>query len=166
VWQEILGDAAPPDAETIMLEAFADYSMADLVQTADLAALFELLKGAGYRLGITTNDETEVAHETARQTGIDHLVDFVAGADAGHGGKPGPGMIHAFCQAVSLDPGEVVLVGDTPTDALAGRNAGLAAVIGVTTGAAGHDVLNAHFDAVIDTVADLPALLGLALPPA
>jgi len=164
VWHEVLGDAVPDDLEAILLEIFADFATTGFVQTADLAALFGLLRGHGYRLGIATNDDTEVAYETARATGIDHLVDFVAGADAGHGGKPNPGMMHAFCVATGLEPGEVILVGDTPTDALTGRNAGLHAVIGVRTGAAGHDVLNAHFDVVIDTVADLPALLGL--PPA
>ena len=161
IWTEVLGDAVPDDLETILLEIFAEFSTSGFVQTADLAALFGLLRHHGYRLGIATNDETEVAHETARATGIDHLVDFVAGADAGHGGKPGPGMMHAFCEAVGLSPTEVILVGDTPTDALTGRNAGLHAVIGVRTGAAGHDILHAHFDVVIDTVADLPALLGL-----
>jgi phosphoglycolate phosphatase len=161
IWIEVLGPPVPDDLEAIMLAAFADFSMAELVQTADLAALFGLLRQHGYKLGIATNDETEVAHDTARQAGIDRFVDFVVGADAGHGGKPGPGMIHAFCAAVGLEPREVILVGDTPTDALTGRNAGLHAVIGVKTGASGHDVLNAHFDAVIDSVADLPALLGL-----
>ena len=161
VWVDALGDPVPDDLEAIMLEVFADFSTSDFVQTADLAALFHLLHGNGYRLGIATNDETDVAHATARQVGIDHLLDFVAGGDAGHGGKPHPGMMHAFCDMVGLKPTEVILVGDTPTDALTGRNAGLHAVIGVRTGAAGHDLLHAHFDAVIDSVADLPDLLGL-----
>lgn len=161
VWAEVLGPAAPDDLETVVLDLFEAFASNDLVQTADLPHLFTTLRGHGYKLGIATNDDTNTAHATARSTGIEHLVDFVAGADAGHGGKPGPGMPLAFCEMTGLEPHQVILVGDTPTDAATGRNAGLHAVVGVRTGAAGHELLDAHFDVVIDTVADLPSLLGL-----
>ncbi len=167
VWAEVLGPAAPDDMETMVLDLFEAFAADTLVQTADLPQLFTTLSGHGFKLGIATNDDTNTAHETARSTGIDHLVDFVAGADAGHGGKPGPGMPLAFCETTGLGPHQVILVGDTPTDAATGRNAGLHAVVGVLSGAAGHELLDAHFDVVIDTVADLPNLLGLpgVVPP-
>ena len=49
-----------------------------------------------WRSKLATMDDTANAHDTAARLGIAHLLDFVAGADAGHGAKPGPGMALAF----------------------------------------------------------------------
>ena len=70
----------------------------------DLPALLDRLRGRGFALGIATMDDTAIAHAHAGHLGIADQLDFVAGADAGHGEKPGPGMALAFCAACGLRP--------------------------------------------------------------
>lgn len=163
LWRSILGAHAPGNIEPLVLETFAAYSEGDVRPTADLPSLFKLLRAAGYRLGLATNDDSQTARWTSQKLGLDPYLEFVVGADAGHGGKPGPGMAIAFCEAVSLMPSEVAIIGDSAADAGMARAAGLAAAIGVCTGAAPAAVLERHFDVVIDSVADLPALLRRGL---
>jgi len=159
IWRRELGAAAPSGLEELLLEIFADYATHDVMPTTDVAALCGLLHGKGYALGIATNDDTSSAAWTARHLGVDHLMAFVCGADAGHGGKPGPGMGLAFCEQTGLSPHEAAMVGDSAADALMARAAGFGAAIGVCTGAASESELEPFFDAVVPSIADLPALL-------
>jgi len=77
-------------------------------------------------LGMATMDDTETARATAERLNIAGQLAFIVGADDGHGEKPGPGMVLAFCAACGLDPAEVIVVGDTPADLLMARSAGCA----------------------------------------
>ena len=90
----------------------------------DLGAYLEALRREGYRLGVATNDSEAAARQQLAVAGILAAFDFVAGADSGHGAKPGPGMLVAFARESGLDPGEVAVVGDSLHDmAMAGRPA-------------------------------------------
>ncbi len=164
LWRVTLGDDAPHDLDRIVLATFADYSEGDVQPTADLPPLFDLLRGAGYRLGLATNDDTRAAQATVEHLGVGAFLEFVVGADAGHGGKPGPGMAQAFCLATGLRPSQVAIIGDSAADAGMARAARLGAAIGVCTGAAPAAALQSHFDVVIDSVADLPTLLAIVSP--
>ncbi len=159
-WNAILAETAPPDLEGLLFGVFRETSLDGLVATADMPALFDHLARVGYRLGMATNDDTELAELAVRQLGIrDHLT-FVCGSDGGFGGKPGPGMGEAFCRHTGLDPWEVAMIGDAAADAGMARAAGLGAAIGVLTGSATRDQLEPWFDVIIDSVADLPDLLA------
>ena len=159
-WNAILAETAPADLDDLLLEVFRQTSLDGLVATADMPGLFHQLAGAGYRLGIATNDNTELAELAAQQLGIRGHLTFVCGADGGFGGKPGPGMGKAFCRHTGLDPGEVAMIGDAAADAGMARAAGFGAAIGVLTGSATREQLEPWFDVVIDSVADLPELLA------
>ncbi len=91
---------------------------------ADLGGLLRRLRARGLALGIATNDSTAAVEAWTEAAGLADLFDFVAGADAGHGFKPEPGMVHAFCAATGLDPREVALVGDAVHDLKTARAAG------------------------------------------
>ena len=159
-WNAILAETAPADLDGMLLEVFRETSLDGLVATADMPALFHHLATAGYRLGIATNDDTELAELAAQQLGIRDLLTFVCGADGGFGGKPGPGMGEAFCRHTGLDPCEVAMIGDAAADAGMARAAGLGAAIGVLTGSATREQLEPWFDVIIDSVADLPDVLA------
>jgi phosphoglycolate phosphatase-like HAD superfamily hydrolase len=65
------------------------------------------------------------------------------------------------------DVRHIAVCGDTDSDMLCGRRAGASIVAGVRTGA--HDperLLAAGATHIIDTIADLPALIGNATAPA
>ncbi len=159
-WRGALGRHAPDQLEQMVLETFAEYSEGDVIPTADLPSLFAHLRSSGYVLGMATNDDTHAANWTADRLELREHLSFVVGADAGHGGKPGPGMALAFCAATGLEPSQVAIIGDSAADSGMARSAGLGAAIGVCTGAAPAAALAPHFDVVIASVADLPALLG------
>lgn len=159
-WNAILAETAPSDMDGLLIEVFRQTSLEGLVATADMPGLFHQLAGAGYHLGIATNDDTELAELAAQQLGIrDHLT-FVCGSDGGFGGKPGPGMGTEFCRHTGLDPSEVAMIGDAAADAGMARAAGFGAAIGVLTGSATRKQLEPWFDVVIDSVADLPDILA------
>ncbi|MEO0682769.1 MAG: HAD-IA family hydrolase, partial [Pseudomonadota bacterium] len=125
----------------------------------DLPGLLDSLAAPGRRLGIATHDGEAAARARMLSLGALDRFDFVAGYDSGHGLKPGPGMVQAFCAAQGLAPQEVAMIGDSLHDLHAGRAAGCALTVGVLTGPAPREVLAPHADLVLASIADLPAAL-------
>ncbi|MGD9510888.1 MAG: HAD family hydrolase [Geminicoccaceae bacterium] len=152
------------DVLEVVLRHFSDVERYPPRPVGDLSALLGRLRKRGLLLGVATMDDTAIAHAHLRHLGIADRLDFIVGADAGHGAKPAPGMVQAFCTAVGLEPAEVIVVGDTPADLLMARNAGCAQAIAVLTGAMPADVLLPHADKVLPSVQELEVHLGLAEP--
>ena len=125
----------------------------------DLPAFLRGLRDDGFVLGIATHDSEAAAH--AHLGAVDALdcFAFIAGYDSGHGLKPGPGMLLAFAAATELRPDEIVMVGDSVHDLGVAPAAGAAMAVGVLTGPATREDLAPHADHVLDSIADLPALL-------
>ena len=109
------------------------------------------LHQAGFRLGVATNGETRITSGVLKDLKIDRFFDVVVGADMIVEGKPAPDMILEACSMLDVEPGAAAYVGDQPTDAQAGRSAGLALVIGV--GDPG--LKDAGADVVLKSVAEL-----------
>ena len=116
----------------------------------------------GLRLGVATNDSERSARRHIAALGLEEAIEFVAGYDSGHGGKPEPGMVLAFARHLGVAPERIAMVGDSRYDLEAGRAAG-ALTVAVLTGPANRDELAPHADYVVDGLAALPALFaGLA----
>jgi phosphoglycolate phosphatase len=163
-WRAISPDLPPLDAMVAWLDAFwEDRVLERLAPVGDLLDLLDRLRAVPLRLGVATNDTEKAAHSTLRRLGVADRLDFVAGYDSGHGAKPEPGMILAFCAAMGLRPAEVAMVGDSPADLAAGRAAGCGRVIGVLTGASPAEVLAPLADHVLDDVHALPGVIDLVV---
>lgn len=147
------------DVLEVVLRHFSDVERYPPQPVGDLSALLGRLRDRGLSLGVATMDDTAIAQAHLRHLGIAEQVDFVVGADAGHGAKPAPGMALAFCAALGLSPAEVIVVGDTPADLLMARNAGCAQAIAVLTGATPAHALVPHADTVLSSVQELERLL-------
>lgn len=130
------------------------------VPVTDLAILFGRLRQHGLRLGIATMDSHAAALRSADEHALNDHLDFIAGYDSGHGEKPGPGMVTAFCAAIGIEPRYVAVVGDTSYDIGMARAAGAGLAIGVLTGASPRYALEALADHVIESIADLEGALG------
>lgn len=128
------------------------------VETVPLVPYFEALAAAGYRIGVVTNDSERPARHHLEQAGVTRFVEFVAGSDSGHGAKPGPGQLLAFCAATGLGPQDVVMIGDSRYDLIAGRAAGMR-TIGVLTGLAPEEELAPLSDRVLPDIGGVPAWL-------
>ncbi|MFZ5789908.1 MAG: HAD family hydrolase [Pseudomonadota bacterium] len=125
----------------------------------DLAALFGRLRAKGFKIGVATMDSHAAAKAAIDAFELVGLVDFACGYDSGHGHKPGPGMVEAFCRAVDLPAAAIAVVGDTPHDMHMARAAGTGLAIGVLTGVSPREVLADHADHVLASIAELEALL-------
>jgi phosphoglycolate phosphatase len=161
LWAQALN--RPPSLELYreMDELFGFWGLRNLAPIGRPADLARVLAGRGLRLGIATNDAEASARSQADALGLMPYLDFIAGYDSGFGGKPHPGMVLAFARTCGVLPGEVVLVGDALHDLHAARAAG-AVSIAVLTGPLRLEArpeLEPHADFVVDSIADLPALL-------
>ena len=127
-------------------------------EAVPLAPFLTALRARGLKLGVATNDADAPARAHLHAAGVvDHL-DFIAGFDSGHGGKPSPGQLLAFCAATGCDPAGVIMVGDSTHDLRAGRAAGMRTVA-VLTGPAPAGVLAPLADAVLPDIGHLPRWL-------
>jgi phosphoglycolate phosphatase len=148
------------DEAWLRRHVLATTAAAPQVAAAPLVPLLDRLRGAGLTLGLATNDAEAPARAHLTQAGVLDRFAFVAGYDSGHGAKPGPGMLEAFCRATALPPGACAMIGDSAHDLASGRAAGMATVA-VLTGPAPAADLAPLADVVLANVADLPAWLGL-----
>jgi phosphoglycolate phosphatase len=129
-------------------------------EAVPLAPLLERLGRAGLALGVATNDAEEAARAQLATLGLAGAFPFLAGADSGHGAKPGPGPCLAFAAAAGLAPGQIAMIGDSTHDLRAGRAAGMVCVA-VLTGTAEADELAPEADVVLPDIGHLPAWLQL-----
>lgn len=144
---------------TVALDGFFVDGAAHAVPLTDLAALFTRLQARGLRLGIASSDNEASIRLMVQHKGLADLVDFVAGYDSGHGVKPGPGMVHAFAEAVGVGVHEVLVVGDNTHDLHMARHAKAGLAVGVLSGTGTREHLEPIADHVLDSVDDLVALL-------
>lgn len=142
-----------PDDILDELDAMA--AVAPMIPATDLEAVFGALRGLGLRLGLATNDGHRAARAHLAAHGVDRFFDFIAGADSGHGAKPGPGMLLAFARSQGLDPARVAMVGDSAHDLVAGKAAGMVPVA-VLTGIAGEGELSGLAEVVLPDISHLP----------
>lgn len=131
---------------------------APMVEIVPLAPLMEDLRARGLILGIATNDAEAAARAHLDRAGIADAFGFVVGYDSGHGAKPGPGMCRAFAGFSGIEPGRLLMVGDSLHDLAAGRAAGLRS-LAVASGPASGAALAPLAEAVLPDIGSLPCWL-------
>ena len=142
------------------IDALAEVeSLRALTPIGEPAVALGALKAMGLRLGVATNDTESSARRQIEALGLDEAIEFVAGYDSGHGGKPDPGMVVAFARQLGVTPQRVAMVGDSRHDLEAARAAGALAVA-VLSGPADRAELAPLADHIVDDIAALPALFA------
>ncbi len=126
-----------------------------------LAATLVVLQQAGLKLGVATADSQQGITNTLQAFDVLDRFDFLAGYDSGHGVKPEPGMIRAFCASTGLEVEQVAMVGDNRHDIEMGRNAGVGLCVGVLTGTSTRAELAPLADLVLDDIRGLPEVVGI-----
>jgi len=130
---------------------------APLAPAAPLRPLLTTLRDRGLCLGVATNDFEGVAREHVAD--VLDLFDFIAGFDSGYGAKPEPGMLLAFARQCNLRPENILMVGDSLHDLMAGRAAGMA-TLGVLTGVASAADLAGFADTILPDISHIPQMLA------
>jgi phosphoglycolate phosphatase len=147
------------DVLALVEHRFADQEAFPPIPVTDLPALFERLAGRGLALGVATMDSTAAAEAMLERFRLRQRVVYVAGADAGFGLKPEPGMVLGFCRATGLAPAEVAVVGDNLADLAMARAAGAGLAVAVLTGGCPPAALERAADVVLRSIAELEAAL-------
>lgn len=129
------------------------------VEAVPLVPLLDGLIHQGLVLGVATNDSEAPARAHLASLGVLDRFAFVAGYDSGHGAKPAPGMLDAFCRATGLPPAACAMIGDSAHDLVSGRAAGMVTV-GVLTGIAEEAELAPLADVVLADIGALPGWLA------
>lgn len=163
----------PVDIVEAMLPALPHFSHQGLLQhlvetsayaTQDeavpLQPLLSRFRSNGLKLGVATNDAEDAARAHLQSVDIETAFDFISGSDSGHGAKPEPGMMHAFCRKTGLEPAKVAMIGDSTHDLKAGAAAGMMC-IAVLTGVATRGDLTPFADHILSDIGQLPDFLGL-----
>ena len=117
------------------------------------------LRAHGLRLGVVTNKTRHAAASLLMQLGLSQWIDVVVGGDTAEHRKPHPQSLLYACAALQVPAAHTLMVGDSSTDVLAARAAGLPIVCVPYGYNEGADPRALACDAFVDTVAELPALL-------
>ena len=93
----------------------------------------ETLKEKGYVLAVVTNKPTKHVQPVLAAFGIDHLFSEMLGGQSLPAIKPHPAPLYYLCGKFGFEPRQVLFVGDSKNDIIAGHAAGCA-VVGLTYG--------------------------------
>lgn len=123
-----------------------------------VAAAMDALAAAGAKLAICTNKPTYLSVELIKRLGWTDRFGSNRGSDSVPDKKPDAGHLQACVDDIGGDIRKTILVGDSETDFLTARNAGVPSIL-VSFGYSERpiqeldcDVLIDHYDALIDAI--------------
>lgn len=158
LWAKVLSRKADQEFLDEVDALYGKFGQKHLTGFPSTPSVLKRLLVNKYALGIATNDsENNATVQMDQLEWRDHFT-TILGYDSGHGEKPGPGMVQAFCAHTGFEAAEILMVGDTLHDIETGKSAG-SLTVGVTTGP-GHDAgFSGKADATIDDLDELFKLL-------
>ena len=124
------GKLAPQDALKRFLEHYEPHCVDTTKAYAGIASLLRRLRAAHppRRVAVITNKPTKAAEHVLEATGLSAHVELVVGPEKVSARKPSPAHPWAALTAFGVPNHEGVMVGDGPTDILAGRDGGMSTV--------------------------------------
>jgi phosphoglycolate phosphatase len=132
---------------------------------AGAAELLHGLHDAGLGIAVVTNKQYRFASALLARVGLAAWVDVVVGGDTCARRKPDPQPLLFACQSLRAVPANSLMVGDSVNDVQAARGAGIP-VICVSYGYnEGRDARTLECDALVDSLAEIPALLEAGWAP-
>jgi phosphoglycolate phosphatase len=133
---------------------------------AGAAELLHTLHDAGLRAAVVTNKQHRFAAALLKRLGLAGWVDIVIGGDTCARRKPDPQPLLFACESLKVPPAESLMVGDSVNDVQAARAAGIPVVCVSYGYNEGRDPRTLDCDALLDSLAELPALLNVGTVPA
>jgi len=116
------------------------------------------LKSKGYKLGIVTTSSEKDMKPKLRD--LLDLIDVIYAREHTKKMKPNPEPVIKAAEDLNLSPSRCVMVGDTPDDILAGKNANVGCTIGVLTGFSTAEIFKTYRpDFILESVAEIPSKL-------
>ena len=119
---------------------------------SNIPALFRTIRKMDMKIAVCTTDDRQPTVATLEHLGVAALVDALACGDDGLPAKPAGEQLWTLCQQLDVEPHNTIMVGDTSTDMLLGKNAGCGLSIGVLGGASSLDDLAEAADVLVPSV--------------
>jgi phosphoglycolate phosphatase len=111
------------------------------------------LKRDGFYTALATNDERKDTEAILNHLGMDGLFDIIICSGEVNPAKPHPETIFTICRKLSVHPHETVMVGDSVTDMMMGKRAGVALTVGILEGGVTpKEELKKVADLVVDSI--------------
>jgi phosphoglycolate phosphatase len=131
-----------------------------LDHTAPYPGVSEALdKLAGHKMAVLTNKPVIFSCEMLTRLGFASHFAYIYGGNSFPQKKPDPIGLHKLMEDLHISARETLMVGDSDTDVLTGRNAGVW-TCGVTYGFGAHTLQQVPPDLMIDDLRELPPLLN------
>lgn len=119
----------------------------------------EQLRGRGVKMAVLTNKPQRFSRDLCAGLGLAQYFFQIYGGNSFEQKKPDPIGIRTLMQEAGAKQAETWMVGDSATDVLTARNAGVRSV-GVTYGISPQSLRETPPDFLIDSMTELPRLLA------
>ena len=116
----------------------------------------EVLKAKGYKMAIFSNKVHDAIVSGLVEKKIEKYFDYILGVDEVDFPKPNPQGIEII---KNIFNDNCIYIGDTKSDMLTAKNAGVLAIGTTQAGSKKEDLLRGGADYIIDKISDLPELL-------
>ena len=158
-------DGDPPDedferAYPVFIDLYAENTSKRSRLYPGIREGLDALKAGGYRLGCVTNKAARFTEPLLRNLGVREDFEIVISGDTLPQQKPDPAPLLHAARYFGVAPSQALMVGDSISDVKAARAAGFRIVCMSYGYNHGLDIRDFAPDAVIDTLTELPALLG------
>ncbi len=120
----------------------------------------EYLKSEGYKMGCVTNKAAQFTEPLLKDLGVADYFSIVVSGDTLPQKKPDPAPLLHAARFFDVPPEQALMIGDSISDVKAARAAGFRIVCMTYGYNHGVDIRDANPDAVMDSMAELPGLLG------
>ena len=135
-----------------------------LDHTAPYPGVGEALeKLRGHKMAVLTNKPVIFSREMLTRLGFASYFAYIYGGNSFPQKKPDPMGLYKLMEDLQVSSRETLMVGDSDTDVVTGRNAGVW-TCGVTYGFGAHTLERVSPDLVIDDMRELPPLLNSHRP--
>lgn len=149
------------ESKSLVAQAF-DEADADgdwrekVVPIKGIQSFLSRLKKIGIYIALATNDERKDTEAILSHLGMESLFDITLCAGEVEPPKPHPETILTICRKLSIPPDKTVMVGDSVTDMMMGKRAGVALTIGILEGGVTpREELEKVADVVVDSIREL-----------
>lgn len=152
-----------PDEDIVKLcRAHQSFQMDNLglsVVFPHTIAVLKKLRASGYTIAAITSRWRLTLMKTLELAGLTDYFDMIVTSDDVKNHKPHPEALLKVLKKFHIAPQNAVMVGDTESDILAGKNAGVFTV-GVTYGFQGEKIKNAQPDFLVDDILEVVPLIN------
>ena len=153
---EAASDADVETCVTIFIEHYRKHMLDNTVAYPGVIEALDALDGRG--LAVLSNKPVVLSREILAGLNMAHYFAFVYGGNSFDQKKPDPMGARKLMTDLNAAPQETLIIGDSDTDVLTGRNAGVW-TCGVTYGFGAPTLANAPPDLMLDDLRQLPPLL-------